>query len=206
MQAQLLNIKGEKVGELELKEKIFAEKPRKTFLHEYVTIYLANQRQGTHKIKTRSEVSGGGKKPWKQKGTGRARSGSIRSGLWRHGGVIHGPKDGKVRREMPRQKARLALSQALTSRYLAGGVVFVENLIVEEAKTKQFAAILKQLGCDKRVIVVLDQPNAKLSLAARNIPDVEILLAGDLNAYAVLRSKKLVMTRSAVEKMGARWN
>lgn len=206
MQAQLKNIKGEEVGTLDLQDKIFGEKPQKSFLHEYVTVYLANQRQGTHKVKTRTEVSGGGHKPWKQKHTGRARAGSIRSPLWRHGGIIHGPKAGKVRRELPRQKARLALSQALTARYLAGGVVFVDALAIEEAKTKQVSAILKALGCDKRVILVVDSHDAKLAQAARNMPEVAVMLAGDLNAYAVLRSKKLVMTRSAVEKLGARWN
>ena len=206
MQAQLLDAKGKEVGKLDLQDKIFGEKPQKSFLHEYVTVYLANQRTGQHKVKTRTEVSGGGHKPWKQKHTGRARAGSIRSPLWRHGGIIHGPKPGKVRRELPRQKARLALSQALTARYSAGGVVFVDSLAVEEAKTKNVAAILKALGCDKRTVLVVDQPDAKLTQAARNIPDVQIMLAGDLNAYAVLRSKKLVMTRSAVEKLGARWN
>jgi large subunit ribosomal protein L4 len=206
MQAELLNVKGEKAGQIDLQDKIFGEKPQKTFLHEYVTVYLANQRTGQHKVKTRTEVSGGGKKPWKQKHTGRARAGSIRSGLWRHGGIIHGPKEGKVRREFPRQKSRLALSQALTSRYQAGGVIFVDALQVKEAKTKLVASMLEKLGCQGRTILVLDQPDAKLTQAARNIPNVEIMLAGDLNAYMVLRSKKLVMTRSAVEKLGARWN
>lgn len=206
MQAELLNVKGEKAGQIDLQDKIFGEKPQKTFLHEYVTVYLANQRTGQHKVKTRTEVSGGGKKPWKQKHTGRARAGSIRSGLWRHGGIIHGPKHGKVRREFPRQKARLALAQALTSRQQAGGIVFVDAFQFAEAKTKLVASVLEKLGCQGRTILVLDQPDAKLTLAARNIPNVEVMLAGDLNAYMVLRSKKLVMTRGAVEKLGARWN
>lgn len=206
MQAELLNVKGEKAGQIDLQDKIFGEKPQKSFLHEYVTVYLANQRTGQHAVKTRSTVSGGGKKPWKQKHTGRARAGSIRSGLWRHGGIIHGPKAGKVRREFPRQKSRLALSQALTARLQAGGVIFVDGFQFKEAKTKLVAAALEKLGCQGRTILVLDQPDQKLTLAARNIPNVEVLLAGDLNAYSVLRSKKLVMTRSAVEKLGARWN
>lgn len=206
MQAELLNIKGEKAGQIDLQDKIFGEKPQKTFLHEYVTVYLANQRTGQHKVKTRTEVSGGGKKPWKQKHTGRARAGSIRSPLWRHGGIVHGPKPGKVRREFPRQKARLALAQALTARQQAGGVIFVDALQFEKPKTKLVAAALEKLGCQGRTVLVVDQPDQKLTTAARNIPNVEVMLAGDLNAYAVLRSKKLVMTRSAVEKLGARWN
>ena len=116
MEAQLINVKGEKVGKVDLNEAVFGLKPSKEFLHEFVTIHLANQRQHDAKVKTRTEVSGGGRKPWKQKGTGRARSGSIRSGLWRHGGIIHGPKNVKFRLEMPRQKARLALAQALAAR------------------------------------------------------------------------------------------
>ena len=204
MQAQLLNAKGEEVGKVELQEAIFAQKASKEFLHEYVTVYEANQREGSANTKTKSEVSGSGKKPWKQKHTGRARAGMIRSPLWRHGGVTFGPRAGKVRLEMPRQKARLAL--ALAVRHAAGGIVFVDQLVVEEPKTKAVAQILKALGCGARTILVLDQPDKKLSLAARNIPGLEVRLAGDLNAYAVLRAKKLVLTRPALEKLGARWN
>ena len=206
MQAQLLNDKGEAVGTVELQEAIFAQKASKEFLHEYVTVYEANQRAGSANTKTKSEVSGSGKKPWKQKHTGRARAGMIRSPLWRHGGVTFGPRAGKVRLEIPRQKARLALAQALAARHASGGIVIVDQLSIEEPKTKAVARILKALGCGTRTILVLDQPDAKLALAARNIPGVEVRLAGDLNAYAVLRAKKLVLTRPALEKLGARWN
>ena len=107
---------------------------------------------------------------------------------------------------MPRQKARLALAQALAARHAAGGIVFVDDLKIAEAKTKNAAMMLKTLGCSSKTILVLDQPNAALTLAVRNIPDVQVMLAGDLNAYAVLRSRKLVVTQSALEKLGARWN
>jgi len=206
METQVLNVKGEKVGKVELKDSVFGLKPSKEFLHEYVTIHLANRRQYDAKVKTRTEVSGGGKKPWKQKHTGRARAGSIRSGLWRHGGIIHGPKNVERSFSIPRQKARLALAHALAARQAAAGVVVVDDLKLKEAKTKNVAQILKALGCAGRTILVLDQPNANLTLAARNIPNVEVLLAGDLNAYTVLRSKKLVLTQSALEKLSARWN
>jgi large subunit ribosomal protein L4 len=206
MQAQLLNTQGKEVGTVDLQEKVFGLKPSKSFLHEYVTVYLNNQRAYSANTKTRTEVSGGGRKPWKQKHTGRARAGSNRSPLWRHGGIAHGPKSGRVLLSIPRQKAKAALAQALAARYQDNGIVFVENLAIEQAKTKNVAALLKQLGCAGRTLLVLDQPDAKLSQASRNIPNVEILLAGDLNAYVVLRSKKLVVTRPALEKLGARWN
>ena len=207
MQAELKNVKGESVGQLELQDKIFGTKPSREFLHEFVTIYETNQRQGNAHTKTRSEVSGGGKKPWKQKHTGRARAGSTRSPLWRHGGITFGPRyAGKPHRDLPRQKAKAALAQALAARYADGGIIFVDKIGVTEAKTKNVAAVLKQLGCSGRVMIVLDQPDQALTRASRNIPGVEISLASDLNAYVVLRAKKLVMTQPAVEKLGARWN
>jgi large subunit ribosomal protein L4 len=207
MQAQLKNIKGEDAGKIELQEKIFGVKPVNSFLHEFVTVYEANQRLGTAHTKTKSEVSGGGKKPWKQKHTGRARAGSIRSPLWRHGGVTFGPRyAGKPRRDMPRQKAKTALAQALAARYADGGIVFVDKLVIDEAKTKSVASVLKSLGAAGRVLIVLDQPDKNLTRAGRNIPGLEIQLAADLNAYIVLRAKKLVVTQPALEKLGARWN
>jgi large subunit ribosomal protein L4 len=206
MEAQLLNTKGEKVGKVDLKEAVFGLKPSKEFLHEYVTIYLANQRQYDTKVKTRTEVSGGGRKPWKQKHTGNARAGSNRSPLWRKGGIIHGPKNVERSLSMPRQKARLALAQALAAKNTEGAIVYVDELKLAEAKTKSVATILNKLGCEGRTLLVLDAPNAQLTLAARNMPNVEVLLAGDLNAYTVLRAKKIVLTQPALEKLGARWN
>ena len=206
MQAELLNVKGEKVGKVELKEAVFGMKVSKEFLHEFVTIYRANQRQYDAKVKTRTEVSGGGRKPWKQKGTGNARAGSNRSPLWRKGGIIHGPKNVERKLTMPRQKARLALAQALAARQADGGLIIVDEIKVPETRTKHAMQILKALGCNGRTLLVIDQPNAQLTLAVRNIPGVEVLLAGDINAYIVLRSKKIVLTQSALEKLGARWN
>jgi len=206
MQAELLNVKGEKVGKIELKDTVFGLKPSKELLHEYVTIHLANERQYDAKVTTRTEVSGGGRKPWKQKHTGNARAGSNRSPLWRKGGIVHGPKNVERNFSIPRQKSKLALAHALAARNAASGIVVVDELKLKEAKTKNVAQILKALGCGARTILVLDQPNAQLTLAARNIPDVQILLAGDLNAYTVLRSKKIVLTQPALEKLGARWN
>jgi large subunit ribosomal protein L4 len=207
MEAQLLNTKGEKVGKVDLKEAVFGKKPSKEFLHEYVTIYLANQRQYDSKVKTRTEVSGGGRKPWKQKHTGNARAGSIRSPLWRKGGIVHGPKNVARNLSNPRQKSRLALAQALAAKNTEGAIIYIDEVKLTEAKTKNVAQILKKLGCEGgRTLFVLDQPNAQLTLAARNLEKVEVLLAGDLNAYTVLRAKKIVLTQPALEKLGARWN
>ena len=135
------------------------------------------------------------------------RTGSNRSPLWRHGGITFGPRyKGKPRREMPRQKAKIALAQALASRYADGAIVFVDKITVDEAKTKNVAALLKTLGATGRVLIVLDQPDKNLTRASRNLPNVAIQLASDLNAYIVLRSHKLVVTQPALEKLGARWN
>ena len=206
LQAQLVNAKGDKVGTVDLKEAVFGVKPSREFLHEYVTVYETNQRQGTAHTKTRSEVSGGGHKPWKQKHTGRARAGSTRSPLWRHGGITFGPRQGRSAAVMPRQKARLALAQALSAKNASGSVVFVDQLSVAEPKTKLVAGLLKALKCGPRTLLVTESRDEKLSLAGRNIPSLQLMLAGDLNAYAVLRCTTLVVTRPALEKLGARWS
>lgn len=207
MDAKVIDVNGKETGSVSLKEEIFGHKPEKRFLHEFVTIYLANQRAWTSNTKGRSAVSGGGRKPWKQKGTGRARAGSIRSGLWRHGAIIHGPRMGRGSRlDYPRQKARLALAQALSARAQDGGLVCVKDFTLKEPKTKLVAATLAKLGCEGKTLIVLDAPNTALVLACRNIPTVAVRLAADINAYEVLYCKKLVITQPALEKLGARWN
>ncbi|HXS99580.1 MAG TPA: 50S ribosomal protein L4 [Elusimicrobiota bacterium] len=207
MEAKVLDVGGKEVGKCDLPEAIFGHKPSRTFLQEYITVYLANQRQYGAHTKGRSEISGGGKKPWKQKHTGRARAGSIRSGLWRHGAIIHGPRSGYGSHlEFPRQKAKLALAHALSARAQDGGLVCVKELSLKEAKTKLMAGVIEKLGGDKRVLVVLDAPNAAVKRASRNLQAVELVLAADLNAYDVLKCKKLIITQPALEKLGARWN
>jgi large subunit ribosomal protein L4 len=207
MDAKILDVSGKEVGKVALPENIFGHKPSRSFLHEFVTVYLANQRQYGAHTKSRSEVSGGGRKPWKQKHTGRARAGSIRSGLWRHGAIIHGPRSGYGSHlDFPRQKAKLALAQALSARAQDGGLVCVKELSLKEAKTKQMAGVLAKLGCDGRTLIVLDAPNASIARAARNIPKLEVRLAADINAYEVLNCTKIVITQPALEKLGARWN
>lgn len=207
MDAKVLDVDGKEVGRFALPENVFGHAPSRRFLHEFVTVYLANQRAWTANTKSRSDVSGGGRKPWKQKHTGRARAGSIRSGLWRGGGIIHGPRLGVGSRlDYPRQKARLALAQALSARAQDGGLICVRELVLKEPKTKLMAGLLEKLGCDGRTLVVLDAPNPSVTRAARNIPSVLLRLASDINAYEVLRCKKLVITQPALEKLGARWN
>ena len=206
MDTKILNTQGKEIGTLELRDDVFARKVSPQFLHEYVTIYLANQRQRTAHTKTRGEVSGGGKKPWKQKHTGRARHGSTRSPLWRTGGVVFGPRAGKRRLDMPRRKARLALSHALSARAADGAIIVVDNLKIEEPKTKAVVSLLKNLGCVGKTLFVLDMPDANLVRASRNLQGVRVLLAGDLNAYTILNCGKVVLTKPAAEKLSARWN
>jgi len=206
MEAKVLNTKGEEVGKVPLRDDVFGVKASKEFLHEVITIYRANQRAWSANTKTRSEVSGGGKKPWKQKHTGRARAGSNRSPLWRHGGVIFGPHAGRVRLDMPRQKAKLALAQALSARALDGSLVCVKALALTQSKTKEVSQILAALGCTGATLVVLDAPNPQLTRASRNIPRVLLRLAADINAYEVLRCRRLIITEPALEKISARWN
>ncbi len=207
METKVLDVSGKEVGKADLPERIFGHTPSKRFLHEFVTVYLANQRAWTSNTKGRSEVSGGGRKPWKQKHTGRARAGSNRSGLWRHGAIIHGPRMGRGSRlDFPRQKAKLALAQALSARAADDGLVCVKELAVKEPKTKLMAAVLAKLGCEGRTLVVLEAPDATLARACRNLPTVAIRLAADVNAYEVLNCRKLVITQPALEKLGARWN
>jgi large subunit ribosomal protein L4 len=207
MDAKVLDVSGKEVGKATLPEAVFGHKPSRSFLHEFVTVYLANQRQYGAHTKSRSEVSGGGRKPWKQKHTGRARAGSIRSGLWRHGAIIHGPRSGYGSHlDFPRQKAKLALAQALSARAQDGGLVLLKDFALKDAKTKLMAGVLEKLGCEGRTLIVLDAPNAAIARAARNIQKVEVRLAADINAYEVLNCKKLVITQPALEKLGARWN
>lgn len=207
MEAKILDVEGKEVGKAALPEAVFGHKPSRKFLHEFVTIYLANQRSWTANTKGRGDVSGGGKKPWKQKHTGRARAGSTRSILWRHGAIAFGPRVGRGSRlDMPRQKAKLALAQALSSRAADGGLLIVKEFSLKEPKTKLVAAALAKLGASGKTLIVLDAANAGLARAVRNIPEVLVRLASDINAYEVLRAKKLIITQPALEKLGARWN
>ena len=206
MEAKVLNMNGESVGTVKLPEKVFGVKPQSTFLHEVTTIHMANQRRGTANTKTRAEVSGGGKKPWKQKGTGRARHGSTRSPIWRHGGVAWGPRTHSYRLDLPRQKARLGLAQALSARAADGGLTVIESLALDGAKTKQVAALLKALKAGPKALIVIEAHDAGLARASKNVAGLRVTLASHLNAYEVLACRTLIMTKGAIEKLAPRWN
>ncbi|MBI3547723.1 MAG: 50S ribosomal protein L4 [Elusimicrobia bacterium] len=207
MELKVQNMKGEEVGKLKLPAEVFEAKPLRTFLHEVVTVFQTNQRSWTAHTKTRSEVSGGGKKPWKQKHTGRARAGSNRSPLWRKGGITFGPRYvGSRRMEQPRRKSRLALAQALSARASSGDLRVVDKLALDGAKTKQVAEFLKALGAAKTSLVVIEQFDQNLAQASRNVQGLKVMLASNLNAYEVLACDKLIVTQGALEKIRSRWN
>lgn len=206
MEAAILNLKGEAIGKVALPEKVFGLKPSPVLLHEATTTYLSNQRRGTAHTKTRAEVSGGGRKPWKQKHTGRARQGSTRSPIWRKGGVCFGPRSRSWRLEMPRQKSRKALAHALSARAQDGGLRFVDGISLDGAKTKQVAAFLKAMKAEPRSLIVTDGREANLARAARNVPDLRVVLASQLNAYEVLAHRNVIITRKALDKLTPRWN
>ncbi len=200
METKLLNLEGQEVGKFSLPEVLFSAKPDSHFIHEVVKYYLANKHRGTASTKTRSEVSGGGKKPWKQKGTGRARSGSTRSPIWRKGGVCFGPKPRSFRQYLPQQKLRQALIEALSARAADGAVLVMENLSLEAPKTSSLNALHKGLGA-KSVLFVTDKMDKNFRVASRNISDFGWCLATNLNAYEAMRNTKLVFTAAGLKAL-----
>lgn len=207
METKVLNMNGKEEGTANLADAVFSVKPNPGFLHEVVVSYLGNQRSGTADVKTRSEVSGTGKKPWKQKGTGRARHGSMRSPIWRHGGVAFGPTPRSFRTELPAAKRKAALAHALSAKYAEGNLVVIDNLALNEAKTKNLVAVLDALKADRKpLIVTASYGDANLFKAARNIEGLSLFAASDLHAYAVLDSHKVVITKDALEVLNKRFN
>jgi large subunit ribosomal protein L4 len=199
METKLFNLSGKEIGKCELPELLFSLKPDPYFLHEAVKYYLANKHRGTASTKTRSEVSGGGHKPWKQKGTGRARAGSTRSPVWRKGGVVFGPRPHSHRQDMSETKRRAALADALSAKHAAGEVFVVENLDFKEAKTKALVAFYKTMALDgKRVLFITDKPDSNFHKISRNMPRANWSLAANLNAYEVLRHGRLIFTVSGM--------
>lgn len=191
------NTEGQAVGEMELNEKVFGAEINPALMHDAVVMYLANQRVGTASTKTRAEVRGGGRKPWRQKGLGRARHGSIRSPIWVGGGVVFGPKPRDYRQKMPRKARRQALRSALSAKVKAGELVVLDRLELPEAKTRLMAGVLKNLQAEK-ALVVTAEADEKVYRSSRNLPGVETGIAKDLNVYQVLKYPKLIMTRDAV--------
>jgi len=200
METKVLDIKGKEQGSINLPDNLFAVKPNPTFLHEVITAFLANQRSGTADVKTRAEVSGTGKKPWKQKGTGRARQGSLRAPQFRHGGVAFGPTPHSFRQELPIAKRRAAVAQSLSAKFAEGNIVVLDNLTFKEAKTKAFADMLSVLAAGRKPLVLADLDNTT-RLASRNIAGLTQLAPKDTNAYAVLNSSKVILTKEAVDTL-----
>lgn len=203
MEAPVWNSSNVQVGTAALDDEIFAAPVNDALLWEVVRMQLAARRQGSHDVKGRSEVRGGGKKPWRQKGTGRARAGSRRSPLWRGGATLFGPTPRSYAYSMPKKKRRLALRCALATKARDGELLVVEDLGLSEIKTKALAQTLKTLGVDSGLIVVAG-PDERIEKSARNLPRVKVLRAEGLNVYDVLRYEKVVVLRGALEKVEER--
>ncbi|MBB3870033.1 50S ribosomal protein L4 [Geobacillus sp. NFOSA3] len=197
----LYNQSGETIGEIELNDSVFGIEPNKHVLFEAVVMQRASLRQGTHKTKNRAEVSGGGRKPWRQKGTGRARQGSIRAPQWRGGGTVFGPVPRSYSYKLPKKVRRLAIKSALSSKVLENNIVVLDNLTLEAPKTKEMVKILNNLSVDRKALIVTDDVNENVTLSARNIPGVTVVTANGINVLDVLNHDKLVITKAAVEKV-----
>ena len=194
----VLNIKGEKVGDITLNENVWGIEPNDAVLYDALTLARNNARQGTADTKTRSEVSGGGRKPWKQKGTGRARQGSTRAPHWIKGGIVFGPHPRSFTKKMNRKERRLALKSALSYKVIESEMIVVDNFDVE-AKTKSAIAALKNLNANKKVLLVVDELNDNVILATRNIKEVVLLEASEINTYDVVAADNMIITEKAVK-------
>ncbi len=194
----LYNIKGEKAGVCELSDAIFGVEISTAAMHQAVVTYNANQRQGTQSALTRAEVSGGGKKPWRQKGTGRARVGSSRNPVWKHGGVAFAPKPRDYTKKMNKKTRRLALKSALTCKVNDGEIIVIENLDLDSLKTKNMIEILKSLGVEGKALVVTNGVNDNVVRATGNIPGVDTVISASLNTYDILSHGKLLATKDAI--------
>lgn len=195
----LYNTQGEQVGEIELADSIFAIRVNEAAMHQAVLAYLANQRLGTAKTKTRTEVRGGGRKPWRQKGTGRARHGSIRSPIWRGGGITFGPTGQQnFKQVMPKKLKRLALKSALSSKFNTGSLIVLDQLTMDAPKTKEMVQVLGNLKTGRKVLIITNTPEENVIKSAANIPGVKTTCANQLNVYDILNTDNLVITRAAV--------
>lgn len=192
---------GKKVSDIELSEGIFGIKPNVSAMHICVVSYLANQRQGTQSTLTRAEVSGGGKKPWKQKGSGRARQGSTRSPQWTHGGISHGPKPREYGISINKKVKRLAMKSALSSKVEAEELVVLDTLAIDEIKTKEIAKVLQALETGKKTLIVLPEKNDIIYRSARNISGVKTTLVSTLNVYDILNCDTILILKDAVAKI-----
>ena len=197
----VFDVNGKKVSDIDLADGIFGIEPNTSAMHLVVVNYLANQRQGTQSTLTRAEVSGGGKKPWRQKGTGRARQGSTRSPQWYHGGIAHGPKPREYGFDINKKVRRLAMKSALSSKAAAEEIVVLESLELNEIKTKEVVKVLSNLETGKKVLVVLPEKNDVIYRSARNIAGVKTTLVNTLNVYDILNCDTIVILKDSVAKI-----
>ena len=198
---KVVNMSGAQVGELTLSDKVFGAEVNEAVLHAAVRAYLLNQRQGTQSTLTRSEVSGGGRKPWKQKGTGRARQGSTRSPQWTHGGVALGPKPRSYRTKINKQVKRIAMFSALSSKVAESEMIVVDAITTQEYKTKTMVSMLSAVGAGKKSLVVLDSNDNMVVKSLSNIPGVKVAYANTLNVYDILNCNTIVFAQNAVQKL-----
>jgi large subunit ribosomal protein L4 len=200
-QVAVYNTLGEKVDEMSLCETLFAAEISEPSLHQAVVAYLAAQRQGTHSTLSRAEVRGGGKKPWRQKGTGRARAGSIRSPIWRKGGVTFGPKPRDYRIKIHKNVKRIAIRSAFTSKVQDQDLIILESLNMSAPKTKDMVALLKNLKIDRKALFITADPEKYIYLSARNLPGISVTFSGSVNVYDILLHDKLIIVKDAVCKL-----
>ncbi len=197
--ARLVDQAGAVTGSVDLPEAVFGIEPNGPVMHQALIRQLANGRQGTASTKTRSDVRGGGRKPWRQKGTGRARQGSTRSPQWEGGGVVFGPHPRSYRMDMPRKQRRLALRSALSAKAQDGGVVVLDGFTLEEPRTRAVADLIRAVDAPRKVLVVLGSHNEMLEKSARNIPEVQLTLAGNLSVRDLLSADMVIVTKDAIE-------
>ena len=194
-------MEGKKVGTVDLSDSIFAIEPNAAVMHQVVLSYLAAQRQGTQSALTRSEVSGGGRKPWRQKGTGRARQGSTRAPQWTHGGIVFAPKPRDYRFTVNKKERRLALKSALSAKAAENEIIVVNAITTDEYKTKKMVAMLKAIEAGKKTLIVLPEVDDKVIKSANNIPGVKTAQVNTINVYDILNADKLVIAQDAVSKI-----
>ena len=202
LNVKVFDMNGSEQGTMELNENIFGVEVNVALLHEAVKNYLANQRHGTQSTLTRTEVRGGGRKPWRQKGTGRARQGSIRAPQWTHGGIALGPKPRSYRYSMNKKAKRLAMKCALSSKVAEDQMIVLDSLSFNDMKTKNMVAVLKALKVEDKALIVLPAPDANVVKSARNIPNVKTLFVNTLNVYDIIKYDKFIVTKEAVQKIG----
>lgn len=201
LKLSVLDVKGQSVGEIELSEAIFGIKPNMSVVHDMVVNHLANKRRGTQSALTRAEVSGGGRKPWRQKGTGHARQGSIRSPQWRHGGVVFAPKPRDYSYTINKKVKRLAMKSVFSEKFANKGIIVLDNIFLNEYKTKTMIEILENLGVASKAMIVLPEPNDKVVKSTANIPGVKTVQVNNLCVYDMVNAKKLVILKDSVKKI-----